>query len=111
MKIKINNNLNFKSEGPPLLIAEISANHCGSKNSFLKHILYAKKSGADLVKIQSYETIDMTINNKFVIKSGTWKGLNISNLYKKAQTPFDWHYDAFELAKKKKYVCSVLHLV
>ena len=102
MKIKINNNLNFNSEGPPLLIAEISANHCGSKKKFLQHILKAKKSGADLVKIQTYEVSDMTINNKFKIKSGAWKGLNISHLYKKAQTPFEWHYDAFKLAKKNK---------
>ena len=102
MKIKINNNLYFNSEGPPLLIAEISSNHCGSKKKFLQHILEAKKSGADLVKIQTYEVSDMTINNKFKIESGTWKGLNLSSLYKKAQTPFEWHYDAFKLAKKNK---------
>ena len=98
--IKINKNLSFNENGPPKLIAEISCNHVGSKSLFLKHIIAAKKAGADMVKIQTYESIDMVVNKNFRIKSGLWKNKNLNNLYKKAQTPFDWHKDAFKLAKK-----------
>ena len=34
------------------------------------------------------------------MNSGTWKGKFLWDLYKKAHTPFSWHYDAFKLAKK-----------
>ena len=81
-----------------LIIAEVSANHCGSKKNFLNHILKAK-FGADIVKIQTYEPQDMVTN--FKIKSGLWKE-KIYGLYKKACTPFSWHKDAFNLAKKNK---------
>ena len=84
-----------------LIIAEVSANHCGSKKNFLNHILKAKESGADLVKIQTYEPKDMIVNKNFKIKSGIWKGKNLWKLYKQACTPFAWHKDAFKLAKKK----------
>ena len=101
MKIKINHKLQFNSDGPPLLIAEISANHCGSKEKFLQHILSAKKNGADLVKIQTYEEDDMVVDKNYKIKSGLWKNKNLYNLYKKAKTPYSWHHDAFKLAKKE----------
>ena len=34
MKIKINKKKEFDTNKPPLIIAEISGNHCGSKNYF-----------------------------------------------------------------------------
>ncbi len=98
--IKINNKITFRENGPPNLIAEISCNHCGSKSLLLKHIVQAKKSGADLVKIQTYEAEDMVVKKNFKIKSGLWKNKNLYDLYKKAQTPFLWHKDAFKLAKR-----------
>ena len=103
MNIKLKNKINFNYNKPPLLIAEISCNHNGDRNSFLKHIYKAAKSGADLIKIQSYEPIDMTIkstNKNFKINKGPWKKKYLWNLYKKAQTPFKWHKEAFNLAKK-----------
>lgn len=102
MEIKINKNLIISNKSKPLLIAEISANHCGSKKKFLDHILQAKLNGADLVKIQTYEPQDMIIDKNFKIKKGLWKNKNLWKLYKEAMTPFDWHYDAFKLAKKKR---------
>tara|TARA_B100000886_G_C20380550_1_gene473741 strand:+ start:274 stop:1308 length:1035 start_codon:yes stop_codon:yes gene_type:complete len=102
MKIKINKNLSFSDNGPPLVIAEVSANHGGSKKKFLQHIIEAKKNGADLVKIQTYEPQDMVINKDYKIKRGLWKNKNLYKLYIKAQTPFDWHKDAFKIAKKNK---------
>ena len=36
--IKITNNIVISENTSPLIIAEISANHCGSKKAFLKHL-------------------------------------------------------------------------
>lgn len=95
--------IHFTKNQKPLLVAEISANHCGSKKSFLNHIKVAHNCGADLVKIQTYEPQDITLKTKadnFKIKTGIWKNKYLWELYEKAQTPYDWHYDAFKLAKK-----------
>ena len=103
MNIKINDKNKIKIGDKPLLIAEISANHCGSKKSFLSHIREAHKSGADLIKIQTYEPGDITIkdySNHFKIKKGIWKNKFLWDLYEEAHTPYSWHYDAFKLAKK-----------
>ncbi len=105
MFIKINNKLSINKNKRPLIIAEISGNHKGSKKLFLDHIREASKCGADLVKIQTYEPQDITIKSsekKFLIKDGIWKNQSLWNLYKKAHTPFKWHKDAFKLAKKLK---------
>ena len=105
MRIKINNNLLLSENARPIIVAEISGNHLGKKSLFLKHIKLAAKSGADMVKIQTYEAKDITANNydeKFYIRNGTWKGKRLWDLYSKACTPFAWHKDAFKLAKKLK---------
>ena len=100
--IKLKNNKSFSAGGAPLLIAEISCNHAGSKDLFLKHVLSAHQHGADLVKIQTYEAEDMVVDKNFKIKTGLWKNKKLYNLYKKACTPFKWHQAAFNLARKKK---------
>ena len=98
--MKINFQKYFKNNPNlrPLIIAEISANHCGKKSLFLKSIKSAAQHGADLVKIQTYEPEDITINKSLNIKY--WNKKKIWKLYSKAQTPFKWHKDAFKLAKK-----------
>jgi pseudaminic acid synthase len=103
MKIKINKKITISPNNPPIIVAEISGNHGGKKSLFLKHIKIAAKYGADMIKIQSYEPEDITINkknNNFRIKQGIWKGKYLWNLYEEAHTPFSWHREAFKLAKK-----------
>jgi len=101
MNIKINKKVSINPKNSPLIIAEISGNHCGKKSVFLKHIKQAAKHGADLIKIQTYEPIDITVKNKnYKIKSGIWKSSTLWSIYQKAHTPFIWHKDAFDLAKK-----------
>ena len=87
----------------PYIIAEISANHCGSFERAKKLIKCAKINGANAVKLQTYTADMMTIkSNKsyFKIKSGLWKGYNLWDLYNKAHTPLSWHPKLFSYAKK-----------
>ena len=103
--IEINKKLSFSYKKAPLIIAEISGNHKQNKKKFLRLIESAFKNGADLVKIQTYEPVDITLNNKninFKIKNGIWKNTYLWDLYKKAHTPFKWHREAFKIAKKHK---------
>ncbi len=89
----------------PFLVAEISANHCGSLNLAKKLIKSAKENGADAVKLQTYTPSTMTINsnnNKFIIKEGPWKGYRLWDLYKEAHTPLEWHKELFSFAKKNR---------
>ena len=95
----------FDNNAPPVLIAEISANHNGSIKNAKKLILTAKKNGADIVKLQTYEPKNMTINSSkkdFLINEGLWKGYKLWDLYKKAQTPLVWQKELFDFAIKIK---------
>tara|TARA_Y100000590_G_C15717523_1_gene1012364 strand:- start:1815 stop:2843 length:1029 start_codon:yes stop_codon:yes gene_type:complete len=87
----------------PFLIAEISANHCGSFNLAKKLIKCAKINGANAVKLQTYTADTMTLkSNKkyFKIKNGLWKNYNLWNLYNEAHTPLSWHKQLFAYGKK-----------
>ena len=98
----------FDKKSPPVLIAEISANHTGSIQKAKKLILTAKKNGADLVKLQTYEPKNMTINSSlkdFLVKDGLWKGYKLWDLYKEAQTPLKWQKELFDYSKKIKIPC------
>lgn len=91
-----------ESMTPPLIIAEISANHGGSLDVMKEHILAAKETGADLVKIQTYTAESMTLDVKledFQIKHGKWSGSTLFDLYKAAETPLEWHDEIFSYAK------------
>ena len=86
---------------PPFIIAEISANHNGSLAEAKNIIFSAKQNGANAVKIQTYTADTMTIDSDksdFKIKHGLWKGSNLFELYKKAETPFKWQKVLFEYA-------------
>ena len=88
---------------PPYIIAELSANHNGSLDKAKETILSAKQNGANAVKIQTYTADSMTLDcNKddFFIKEGTWKGYKLYDLYKWAETPYDWHEKLFKYANR-----------
>ena len=92
----------------PFFVAEVSANHNGSLPHAKKLIKIAKKYGADAVKLQTYTPDTLTINSNkpdFKIRGGLWNGKTLWNLYDKAQTPFEWHKELFNYAKKLKITC------
>ena len=98
----------FDQKSPPILIAEISANHNGNINNAKKLILTAKKNGADIVKLQTYEPKNMTIDSSkkdFLVNEGLWKGYKLWDLYKKAQTPLSWQKILFDYSKKIGIPC------
>lgn len=88
---------------PTFMIAEMSANHAGSL-AYAKEIIHAAaESGADCIKLQTYTPDTLTIdcdNEYFSITDGTWKGENLYSLYGKAYTPWEWHTELKEEAKK-----------
>jgi pseudaminic acid synthase len=92
----------------PFFVAEISANHNGSLLHAKKLIKIAKKYGADAVKLQTFTPNTLTINSSkrdFKIRGGLWNGKTLWDLYEKAQTPFEWHKELFDYAKKLKITC------
>ena len=85
------------------IIAEISANHGHSILTLLDTIREAKKSGADVVKLQTYLPETMTLNSAktiFRVSGNTiWDGENLFELYSGAYTPWDWHHEAKVLSE------------
>ena len=88
---------------PPYIIAEISGNHNGDIDRAKLLIENAKIAGASAVKLQTYTPDSLTIDTKrdeFILKTGTWKGRNLYELYKEAHTPLGWFHDLFSFAKE-----------
>lgn len=102
------NNFNNSKFNSTFIIAELSANHNGSIEIAKETILAAKRSGADAIKLQTYTADTITLNVKsddFLIKGTIWDGHYLYDLYKEAFTPWEWHKELFEVAKKESLVC------
>jgi N-acetylneuraminate synthase len=100
--MKINNKI-ISNQCAPYIVAEMSANHNGSIDRAFESILKAKEAGADAVKIQTYTADTMTIlsdRDEFQIKGGLWDGYSLYDLYKEAETPYEWHKPLFDYAKE-----------
>lgn len=90
------------------IIAELSANHNGSKQTALDSIRAAKRAGADAIKIQTYTADTLTLNcdkPDFRLGGGLWAGETFYSLYKKAYTPWEWHEEIFKVAHEEGLVC------
>ncbi len=87
----------------PYVIAEMSANHNGNIETAFKIIEKAKNAGADAIKIQTYRPDTITLKSNlpdFQIHEGLWAGKTLYDLYQWAHTPWDWHKDLFDWARK-----------
>ncbi len=88
---------------PPMVIAEMSANHDGSLAQALRIIEASKAAGADAVKIQTYTADTITLkcdSADFRISGGLWDGRTLHDLYEEAHTPWEWHAPMFDHARK-----------
>ena len=97
------NGVKIGKDYPPYIIAEMSANHNGDINAALKIIENAATAGASAVKIQTYRPDTITLDSDlpdFQIKDGLWEGRTLYDLYEWAHTPWDWHKQLFDHAKK-----------
>jgi pseudaminic acid synthase len=82
----------------PYIVAELSGNHNGDIDRALRLIEMARSRGADAVKLQTYTADTMTIDidsPDFHIKGGLWDGRSLYELYREAQTPWEWHAPLF----------------
>jgi N-acetylneuraminate synthase len=100
----------FEKLKKPFIIAEMSANHCGSLSNALRLIDEAKKCGVDAIKIQTYHPSELTLDSNekdFVItdKKSLWKKRRLHDIYTEGYLPKEWHNQIFSYARKKKIIC------
>lgn len=102
--IKVENRI-IGDSYPVYIVAEMSANHCGSYDNAIDIIRAAKESGADAVKLQTYRADTMTLNSTkddFLLPSSSpWvKYKTRYSLYEKTSTPWEWHEDLIREGRK-----------
>jgi N-acetylneuraminate synthase len=89
-------------EHRPYVIAEISNNHLADVERACRLVEAAAKTGADAVKIQTYDAESLTIDSdrpEFMIRTPPWEGLNYYQLYRKIALPFSTTERLFKVAR------------
>ena len=76
----------------PTIVAELSANLAtGDLRRALETIDAAAAAGADAIKLQTWTPGTMCIDPDYEVKTGAWKGRKLAELYREAETPWEWH--------------------
>src|SRR2546423_1069793 len=90
---------------PVYLVAELSGNHNGDYSRALALVHAAADAGADAIKLQTYTPDTLTIDSDaadFIVPgNGPWSGRSLYELYKEAQTPWEWHANLFAEAHRR----------
>lgn len=89
---------------PPLIIAELSANHLRDYDRAVAIIDAAADAGCDAIKLQTYTPAGMTLQldaGDFHIDQGPWQGRSLWDLYDEAHTPWEWHKPLFAHARAR----------
>ncbi|MFL2771686.1 MAG: pseudaminic acid synthase [Rhodospirillaceae bacterium] len=93
---------------PPLIIAEISANHGGDYNRAIRIIDGAAEAGADAIKFQAYTADSLTINSKkddFLLAGPSlWQGQRLYDLYTSSATPYEWFPSLFRHCRERNLI-------
>ncbi|HVR30116.1 MAG TPA: pseudaminic acid synthase [Thermoanaerobaculia bacterium] len=94
---------------PCYLVAELSGNHGGDLGRALALVEAAAASGADAIKLQTYTADTITLDSDrppFRIGGGTlWDGRLLHDLYREAQTPWNWQPRLKEAAEDLGLAC------
>ena len=96
------------------IIAEAGINHCGSIKQAKKLIIEAKRSGADAVKFQSYNTEKLVKETQELMN---YQKINMGvkqtqyKMLKKCELNYSQHKILFDFCKKKKLNLSLLHMI
>ena len=100
----------FDLDKKVLIVAELSANHGQKIEIALDTIRSAKRAGADAIKLQTYTADTITIDSdkecfKDVLRGTIWEGRKLYDLYQEAYTPWEWHKELFDTARKEGLMC------
>jgi len=86
----------------PYIVAEMSANHRGDYQQAVRIVEAAAEAGADAVKLQTYTPDSLTLDSPtpgFRIQGTLWHDRTLYELYREAQTPWDWQPKLAQVAK------------
>ncbi|MCX6723532.1 MAG: N-acetylneuraminate synthase family protein [Candidatus Staskawiczbacteria bacterium] len=89
---------------PAYIIADIGANFDGNLNKAKELALAVKETGADMVKIQSFQSSKIVSGYGFSTMKlkgvhGSWSK-PIEQIFKEAEFPREWHQELFDYCKK-----------
>lgn len=94
---------------PPFVIAELSGNHNGDLERAMAIVRSSAIAGVDAIKLQTYTADTMTLDvdaPAFRLSQGheLWGSRRLYDLYDEAHTPWEWHRELFEEARR----CGIL---
>ena len=98
------------ADHPPFVIAEMSGNHNQSLERALAIVEAAAQAGAHAIKLQTYTADTMTLDvrgGSFEISDpdSLWASNDLHDLYQQASTPWEWHAQIMQHARKLGLIC------